>query len=134
MVRDEYLHDVARLMELPPRALDFLKEFLLMGEEEVVLDQEAKVRLCEKMELFQDYKGSKFPNVNLVNQFIQILSKRGAIVKEKRATYRVSEIFRNLSEPIELVISYSSSGREMKLIAPNNGRQENLQADLRHTI
>lgn len=131
MVRDEYLHDVARILEIPPRAIDFLKEFLLLGEDEIVLDAESKVALCEKMQLFQDYKGSKFPNVNLVNQFIQILSKRGAIVKEKRATYRPSPLFKDLTEPITLTITYSQSGREMKLNTPHNVRPETLQEDLR---
>lgn len=118
MVRDEYLHDVALLIGLPPRAIEFLRQILLIGEDSVVLDPAAKILLCEKMGLFQEYQGNSFPNVPLVQQFIQILSKKGAIVKEKRSTYRISPLFRNLSEPIELVITYSTSGREMKINTP----------------
>lgn len=122
MVRDEYLHDVARLLELPPRAIDFLEQFMLLGENGLItLDAPAKVHLCEQMNLFSEYKGSRFPNTNLVNQFIQILSKKGAIVKEKRSTYRLSPLFRDLSEPITLTITYSASGREMKLNIPPYG-------------
>jgi|GEM_PF-5922191 len=118
---NEYLHDVAKLIDLPPRALDFLREILLISEEVVTLNKEQKERICERMGLFSEYKGSRFPNLNLVNQFIQILAKKGAIVKEKTATYRVSELFRNLGPELTLTITYSPSGRTMQLTSPKYG-------------
>lgn len=120
--RDYYLHDVARLLELPPRAIDFLKEIIELGDDVINLNSDAKVSICEKMGLYKSYKENYFPNTSLVDQFIQILSKKGAITKVDRAKYVLNPIFLNLSEPITLELTYSAhSGREMKLTSPNNG-------------
>jgi hypothetical protein len=127
---DLYYEDLARLLELSPRELDVIKALVAIAEDrKVLLNPTVKKSLCEKLGFIRIEGEYKYPSVNVIDQFCQLLRKKGMLERVDKGVFLINDLM-FYEEGMGLSITYTF-GRKIELITP---QYEHLQEGMREDL